>query len=101
MGQRAGGPPAASVIASVNPSLGPAYGDTRLHVTEIDAFVPEDRPGLAANEPPDAADEGIAYYTGLLVGDGDTVQGGRDRTLRAWCNPVSSGTSRSCRTSGN
>lgn len=67
---------AAKVIASVNPSLGPAYGDTLLHVTEIDAFVPEERAGLAANEPPDAADEGIAYYTGLLVGDGDTVQVG-------------------------
>ena len=67
---------ATTVIASVNPALGPAYGDTRLHVTEIDAFVPEERPGIAASEPADPADEGIAYYTGQLVRDGDTVQVG-------------------------
>ena len=65
---------AKSVIASVNPVIGPTYGDTWLHVTEIDCFVPEERPVAVLPGPDDPADEGMAHYVGTLVKDGDTVQ---------------------------
>ena len=66
------------VIASVNPQVVETYGDTWLHVTEIDQFVPEDRPPLVERyaDPAafDTADEGIGHYVGTLLSDGDTVQ---------------------------
>jgi 4-hydroxybutyrate CoA-transferase len=62
------------VIASVNPAIGETYGDTWLHVTEIDCFVPEERAMMQLPEEFDAADEGLAYHAGTLVNDGDTVQ---------------------------
>jgi 4-hydroxybutyrate CoA-transferase len=65
---------ATKVVASVNPAIGPAYGDTWLHVTEIDSFVPEERVPAELPPPDDPADEGMAHYVGTLVKDGDTVQ---------------------------
>lgn len=65
---------ARQVLAAVNPAVGGTYGDTWLHVTEIDHFVPEERVLAQAPEPDDPADEGLAYHVGLLVQDGDTVQ---------------------------
>jgi 4-hydroxybutyrate CoA-transferase len=65
---------AKSVIASVNPAIGPTFGDTWLHVTEIECFVPEERPAPGLPPPDDPADEGMAHYVGTLVKDGDTVQ---------------------------
>jgi 4-hydroxybutyrate CoA-transferase len=65
---------ASTVLASVNPNIGGTYGDTWLHVSEIDCFVPEDRGITALPEPNDPADAGLAHYAGTLVKDGDTVQ---------------------------
>lgn len=66
------------VIAAVNPVVVETYGDTWLHVSEIDQFVPEDRPvmpaGLLGVGEFDKADEGIAHYVDTLVSDGDTIQ---------------------------
>ena len=66
------------VIASVNPQVVETFGDTWLHVTEIDQFVQEDRLPLVQRyaDPSefDKADEAIAHHVGTLVGDGDTVQ---------------------------
>lgn len=62
------------VIASVNPAIGETYGETTLHVTEIDQFVPEERPMPLLTADYDRADEGLAYHVGTLVKNGDTVQ---------------------------
>jgi 4-hydroxybutyrate CoA-transferase len=68
------------VTAAVNPQVVETYGDTWLHVSEIDQFVPEDRPvlppGLLQTDEFDRADEGIAHYVDTLVSDGDTIQVG-------------------------
>lgn len=65
---------AGTVLASVNPNIGGTYGDTWLHASEIDYFVPEDRGFTPLPEPDDPADAGLAHYAGTLVRDGDTVQ---------------------------
>ncbi len=65
------------VMAAINPQVVETYGDTWLHVSEVDQFVPDDRPvmpeGLQAEEF-DPADEGLAHHVDTLVSDGDTVQ---------------------------
>ena len=65
---------AACVIAAVNSEGVETYGDTRLHVSEIDHFVPDDRPVVVPPAEYDAVDDGLAHYAGTLVKDGDTVQ---------------------------
>lgn len=65
---------ASCVIAAVNPATIETYGDTRLHVSEIDYFVPDERPVVVPAPVYDAVDAGLAHYVGTLVKDGDTVQ---------------------------
>ena len=67
---------AACVIAAVVPTVIETFGDTRLHVSEIDCFVLEDREVVLPPPVYDAVDEGLAHYVGTLVKDGDTVQVG-------------------------
>lgn len=62
------------VLASVNPNTRHTYGDTMLHVSEIDAFVPEERQAVAPAVEYDPADEAMAGFVGELINDGDTVQ---------------------------
>ena len=62
------------VIAAVNPGVVETYGETWLHVSEVDQFVPDDRPLFAAPLEYDAVDEGLAAHVGTLIQDGDTVQ---------------------------
>jgi 4-hydroxybutyrate CoA-transferase len=62
------------VIAAVNPNTQHTHGETVLHVSEIDAFVPDDRPFAPPEVEYEAVDEGIAHHVGELVDDGDTVQ---------------------------
>lgn len=62
------------VIAAVNPNTRHTYGDTVLHVSEIDAFVPDDRPLAPPAVEYDPIDEAIADHVNELVSDGDTVQ---------------------------
>lgn len=63
------------VIAAINPNVIETFGDSWLHVSEIDCFVPDERPQIAAvPAPPEAVDAGLAYYVETLVQDGDTVQ---------------------------
>lgn len=66
---------AATTIATVNDHLPRTFGDSWLHVSEIDWFVEEstpmpERPAI----PPDPWDEPIAGYVGSLVNSGDTIQ---------------------------
>lgn len=65
-----------TVLAEMNPQVVETFGDTRLHVTEIDSFVAMDRPVFFPRQKiePDAADEGIAHYVSTLVKNGDTIQ---------------------------
>ena len=62
------------VIAAVNSHGIETYGETRLHVSEIDHFVPDDRPVVVPPAEYDAVDEGLAHYAGTLIQDGDTIQ---------------------------
>ncbi|MFN0094475.1 MAG: acetyl-CoA hydrolase/transferase C-terminal domain-containing protein [Dehalococcoidia bacterium] len=64
------------VAAAINPHIGETYGDTWLHVTEIDHFFFDERPMAVLPVDFDRADEGLAYYTNTIVKDGDTVQVG-------------------------
>ncbi len=65
------------VIAAVNPHTQHTHGETVLHVSEIDAFVPDDRPFAPPPvEYDEATDEAIAHHTNELIEDGDTVQVG-------------------------
>ena len=70
---------ARTVVAELNPRVIETFGDSWLHVSEIDCFVPNDRPLVneeRAQLEPDAVDEGIAHYVAQLVHDGDTIQVG-------------------------
>lgn len=66
------------VIVEVNDQQALTCGDTWLHVSQIDAFVPHSRPPLAAGELPDPkpVDRAIAEHVKTLIRDGDTVQVG-------------------------
>ncbi len=69
---------ARTVIAEVNENVIQSFGDSWLHVSEIDCFVPADAPvvvNLQHPEPNDI-DLGLAHYVGQLVRDGDTIQVG-------------------------
>jgi len=65
------------VIAEVNPNMPRTFGDSFLHVTEIDALVPVDLPIIEA--PPPRLDERlrrIGENVAQLVDDGATVECG-------------------------
>ncbi|MDP6606901.1 MAG: acetyl-CoA hydrolase/transferase C-terminal domain-containing protein [Dehalococcoidia bacterium] len=62
------------VIAAVSPNTRHTFGDTVLHVSEIEAFVPDDRPAAALEMEYDPIDEAIADHVNELISDGDTVQ---------------------------
>jgi 4-hydroxybutyrate CoA-transferase len=62
------------VIAAVSPNTRHTYGDTVLHVSEVDAFVPDDRPAAALDVEYDRIDEAMAGHVNELISDGDTVQ---------------------------
>ena len=64
------------VIAAVNPNTLHTFGDSTLHVTEIDAFVPDDRPFAPPPIEGETADAAIAHHVGELIEDGDTIQVG-------------------------
>jgi 4-hydroxybutyrate CoA-transferase len=66
---------AATTIATVNEHLPRTFGDSWLHVSEIDWFV-EDSAPLPERPvvPPDPWDAPIAGYVGSLVRSGDTIQ---------------------------
>jgi acyl-CoA hydrolase len=75
---------AAKTIAVVNEHLPRTFGDSWLHVSEIDAFVEGHTPLPDATSrtypPPEPWDAAIAGYVGSLVGDGDTLQIGTGST---------------------
>ncbi|MCY3569474.1 MAG: hypothetical protein OXH38_12655, partial [Chloroflexi bacterium] len=69
---------AKTVIAEVNENVIQSFGDSWLHVSEIDCFVPAASP-LVVNlqfPEPNQVDLGISHYVSQLVSDGDTIQVG-------------------------
>jgi 4-hydroxybutyrate CoA-transferase len=63
------------VIAQVNPEMPRTYGDTLLHVSEIDYFVPAEEP-LIVLEPPviGPVEKQIGMNVASLIDDGATLQ---------------------------
>jgi 4-hydroxybutyrate CoA-transferase len=65
-------------VAVVNEHLPRTYGDSWLHVSEIDLFVEDHTPlpdtTSRTYPPPEPWDAAIAGYVGSLVRDGDTIQ---------------------------
>ncbi len=63
------------VIAQVNPEMPRTYGDTLLHVSEIDYFVPAEEP-LIVLQPPTIGpvEEQIGMNAASLIEDGATLQ---------------------------
>ncbi len=72
---------AAMVIAQVNPRMPRTWGDTFIHIDEIDWLVPHEEPLVRAV--PDIPDEEVArrigFYVSELVEDGATLQVGFGR----------------------
>ena len=65
------------VIAEVNEQLPRTFGDTVVHVEEIDYFVHAERPLITlANELPTAEDLKIGEYVAMLIADYATIQVG-------------------------
>ena len=66
---------AKTVIAQINPQVPVCYGDTFVHVSEIDAFVEMDMP-LAEQQPPviGPVEEAIGKNCASLIDDGATLQ---------------------------
>lgn len=66
------------VLAEVNQHVVQTFGDSWLHVSEIDQFVPADSPVVVNLEhpPPNDVDQALAHHINELVQDGDTIQVG-------------------------
>jgi 4-hydroxybutyrate CoA-transferase len=74
---------AKKVVAVVSEAIPHTYGDTWLHVSEIDAFVEHTEPPPEARwayPEPDPWDRPIAEYVASLVKDRDTIQIGTGST---------------------
>ena len=73
---------ARTVIAMVGDGVPRTFGDSWIHASEIDRFVPvedEPRPFLVPGEPDDVV-RAIAGHVSTLVDDGDTIQFGTGMT---------------------
>ena len=65
----------AVVIVEVNPKLPRTFGDTTIHISEIDALVETDRPAAELPHVPFTEnDETIANYVSEQITDGSTIQ---------------------------
>jgi acyl-CoA hydrolase/RimJ/RimL family protein N-acetyltransferase len=68
---------ASLVIAQVNPNMPRTYGDSAIHIHEIDVLVPVDEPILEVHEgKEDEETRHIAEYLASLVEDGSTIEVG-------------------------
>jgi acyl-CoA hydrolase/GNAT superfamily N-acetyltransferase len=65
------------VVAQVNPQMPRTFGDSFVHVNDIDAIVEADEPVIEWNAPPITPEaERIGYHVSRLVQDGATLQMG-------------------------
>jgi acyl-CoA hydrolase len=66
---------ASLVVLEVNPRLPRTYGDTQVHVSQVDFFVENDQEVPALPSPdPSPTDHAIGAYIADLVADGSTIQ---------------------------
>lgn len=66
-----------TTIAIVNPNVPRAFGDAMIHINDIDLFVEDDNPLIAAEPGPISdTDRKIGRYVAELVEDGATLQMG-------------------------
>lgn len=65
----------ALTILEVNPNYPRTFGDTQVHISEVDALVESDRPIPVSNPAPyTEVDAAIGKYVASLVEDGSTIQ---------------------------
>lgn len=65
----------ALTILEVNPNFPRTFGDTQVHISEVDALVESDRPIPVSNLAPyTEVDAAIGKYVASLVEDGSTIQ---------------------------
>lgn len=71
---------AKKIVAEIQPDMPYTYGDNKLHVSEIDAFVDSKFPILEhKSEAPDEASLAIAKHVAALIDDGSCLQVGIGR----------------------
>ncbi|SMB99232.1 Acyl-CoA hydrolase [Thermanaeromonas toyohensis ToBE] len=63
------------VVLEINPNLPRTYGDTHVHISQVDYIVENERPLIEIPPAePDAIDEAIGAYVAELIEDGSTIQ---------------------------
>ena len=81
----------ALVLLEVNPNFPRTFGDTQVHISEVDALVESDRPiPVAKLVPYTDVDQKIGSYVASLVEDGSTIQLGIGNIPNAVANELKS-----------
>ena len=81
----------ALTIVEVNPNFPRTFGDTMVHISEVDALVESDRPIPASKLAPyTEVDVAIGKYVASLVEDGSTIQLGIGNIPNAVANELKS-----------
>lgn len=79
----------AFVLLEVNPNFPRTFGDTMIHISQVDALVESDRPIPAVNPVPyTELDATIGKYVASLVEDGSTIQLGIGNIPNAVANEL-------------
>ena len=81
----------ALVLLEVNPNFPRTFGDTQVHISEVDALVESDRPILTKSLVPyTEVDKKIGAFVASLVEDGSTIQLGIGNIPNAVANELRS-----------
>lgn len=79
------------LIVEVNPNMPRVFGESLLHISEVDAIVENEQPLFeAAYPPPVAEDETIATLIAGMIGDGACIQMGIGTLPNAVCAKLAS-----------
>ena len=74
------------LIVEVNPAMPRVFGESLLHISEVDAIVEHETPLIeVVSAPPDAEDEAIATTIAALIDDGACIQMGIGSLPNAVC----------------
>ena len=81
----------ALVLLEVNPNFPRTFGDTQVHISEVDALVESDRPiPTKSLVPYTEVDKKIGAFVASLVEDGSTIQLGIGNIPNAVANELRS-----------